>query len=84
MKGIRRKAWFSFLLAGLAIAVIGISVVAAGSAHVTSGDFHTYAAGVERGYDISGRAQMVRTADGRTLVRVEAWGLAPDTAYPSQ
>lgn len=83
MKGISKKAWFSFLLVVLAIAVIGIRVVAAGSAQVTSGDFHTYAAGLERGYDISGRAQMVRTADGRTLVQVQAWGLAPDTAYPS-
>jgi hypothetical protein len=83
MKGTRRKVSFSFLLVGMSFAVIGISVVAAGGAQVTSGDFNTYAAGLERGYEISGRARMVRTADGQTLVQVQAWGLAPFTAYPS-
>jgi hypothetical protein len=64
-------------MAGLILA--GALPVVAGSAQVTRGDFHAFAAGT--GLDISGRAQMVRTADGRTFVSVHVTGLAPNTAY---
>lgn len=66
----------------LAFALIAAATVTAGGAKVTAGAFQTYAAGLERGYDVSGYTAMVRTADGRTLVKVQARGLAPAATYP--
>jgi hypothetical protein len=82
MKRNSKKAGISFVLISLAIALMGVMAVSANSAQVTTGNLLTYAAGPERSFDISGRVQMVRTGDGRTLVSVQAWGLAPDTTYP--
>lgn len=70
------------ILVSLAVASVGITSAAADGAQVTSGAFKTFAAGPERGYDISGRAQIVRTADGKTLTSVQAWGLTSNTTYP--
>jgi hypothetical protein len=53
--------------------------VAADAAGVTRGEFHPFAAGA--GMAISGRTQMVRTADGKTIVSVHVQGLLADTAY---
>jgi hypothetical protein len=53
----------------------------AGGAVVTRGDLQAFAAGA--GLPISGRAQMVRTADGRTIVSVHVEGLEPGTTYAS-
>ena len=52
-------------------------------AEVTSGDFQVFATGVgNTAYDnVSGRAQMVRTAEGKTIVKVNVSGLAANTAY---
>lgn len=82
MKQFRKSGWFLTALLALAMVFAGAAVVSAAGAQVTSGDLHTYAAGLDRGYEISGTAQMVRTAAGRTLVHVQAWGLAANTAYP--
>lgn len=82
MKRLSKKNLVLMVLFGLVVTLIGITAVAASGGQVTSGEFQTYAAGLDRGYGISGRAQMVRTADGRTLVHVQAWGLAADTTYP--
>jgi len=82
MKRVSINCWFLVALFAVAVTLVAATTVAAAGAQVTSGDFHTYAAGLDRGYGISGRAQMVRTADGRTLVHVQAWGLAADTTYP--
>jgi hypothetical protein len=82
MKGNSKRVWISFVLMGAALALIGIIAASATGAQVTNGNLSTYAAGLERGFDISGRVQMIRTGDGRTLVNVQAWGLAPDTTYP--
>ena len=76
------RIWISLIFVGVAVALIGVLAVSANGAQVTSGNLGTYASGLERGYDISGRVQMVRTGVGRTQVTVQAWGLAPDTAYP--
>jgi Cu-Zn family superoxide dismutase len=68
--------------AALAAALLTVAVVpsaAAGGATVTRGDVHAFAAGA--GMELGGRAQMVRTADGRTIVTVHVTGLSPDTAY---
>lgn len=80
-----RRAWHVLFigLVGLAVAFSGITALAASGAQVTQGDFQTFATGLDRGYDISGRAQMVRTADGRTLTSIQARGLAPGTTYPA-
>ena len=56
------------------------SVLADGST-VTRGNITAFATGV--GQPITGRAQMVRTADGRTIVTVHVEGLAPNTTYAS-
>ena len=53
----------------------------AGAATVTRGDLAAFATGV--GQPITGRAQMVRTADGKTIVSVHVEGLAANTTYGS-
>lgn len=53
----------------------------AGGAQVTQGDFASFASGPSLGYEIAGQAQMVRTADGRTIVTVHVSGLHPGVAY---
>jgi len=54
-------------------------VAAANGAQVTRGDLEPFATGV--GMALSGRAQMVRTADGKTIVTLHVEGLLPNTAY---
>jgi hypothetical protein len=50
-------------------------------ATITRGELSSFAAGA--GLELSGHAQMVRTASGKTLVFVHVEGLAPDTTYGS-
>jgi hypothetical protein len=60
--------------------------VGAGSAaEVTHGRFQTTSIGVEKGFNITGRAVMVRsdTGGGRTIVVSVASGLVPGTTYGS-
>jgi Cu-Zn family superoxide dismutase len=66
----------------LAAALLTVALVpsaAADAATVTRGDVHAFAAGA--GMELAGRAQMVRTADGKTIVAIHVTGLAPDTTY---
>ena len=68
----------------LASALVLLAVVApvlANGAQVTSGAFRTFASGPALGYEISGRAQMERTAAGTTLVQVHVTGLRPGVSY---
>ena len=67
------------LLAVVALTAALAPAVLADGATVTRGDFAAFAAGA--GLDISGRAQMVRTADGRTIVSIQLEGLDPNTTY---
>jgi hypothetical protein len=53
----------------------------AAGAVVTRGDIHAFATGV--GLPITGRAQMVRTPDGKTTVTVHVEGLAANTTFGS-
>lgn len=76
------KMTFVFLL-GLLILFMGTTAVFAGNKVVTTGSFHTFATGLERGYDIGGEAVMVRSAHGRTHTSVKVWGLAADSSYPT-
>ena len=50
---------------------------------VARGALNTFAVGIDRHYTITGHAQMVRVAEGKTIVIVHAMGLAPNTAYPA-
>jgi len=68
------------LASSLALLLIAASALAQG-AQVTSGTFHTYASGPGLGYEVSGQAQMIRTADGRSLVHIQLSGLHPDVTY---
>src|SRR5262245_60773248 len=68
------------LLVGASL-VVAFAPSALGAAEVTQGDFHPFAAGV--GMSITGSAQMVRTADGKTFVKVHVEGLASNTSYPA-
>lgn len=74
-----RNRRLAALAAMAALGLMAASQVLAFSATVTRGDFHAFAAGA--GLSIAGRAQMVRTADGRTTVTVHLEGLDPNTAY---
>jgi hypothetical protein len=54
----------------------------AGGGEMTQGSLHTYAAGLERGYTITGQVVMLRAVSDMTRVSVHAAGLAPNTPYP--
>jgi hypothetical protein len=72
-------------VAGVAITTIAALVIgvqgaaAADPAVVTQGEFRAFATSSDP--DITGRATMVRTADGKTIVTVGVRGLAPSTSY---
>ncbi len=70
------------IAAGTALLVLG-GPAAAGSAEVTRGDFHAFSAATGSELSIVGRAQMVRTADGKTIVSIHVTGLTPDATYGS-
>lgn len=67
---------------GLTVVLMASSAVA-GGAQVTKGSFDTFAEGPTLGYEIDGKAHMVRTADGKTIVRVNVVGLTPGDTYGS-
>jgi hypothetical protein len=70
--------------ATLGLSLIGLALVSsalASGATVTRGDVRPFATGA--GLDLRGNAQMIRTADGKTIVTVHVEGLAPDTVYGS-
>jgi hypothetical protein len=67
------------VLAATLLTVALVPSAAADAATVTRGDLHAFAAGA--GMELAGRAQMVRTAHGKTIATVHVTGLSPDTAY---
>ncbi|HEY3209282.1 MAG TPA: hypothetical protein VGL18_05750 [Actinomycetota bacterium] len=77
----RRRGLFVALLGAALVAALAGPAGSSSGVVVTSGAFHAFAAG--EGMDISGQAQMVRTADGRTIVAIEVRGLNPETTYGS-
>lgn len=76
-----RRNRLGALLATLAIGAAFAPTVLADGATVTRGDVAAFATGI--GQPITGRAQMVRTADGRTIVTIHVEGLLPNTTYAS-
>ena len=69
------------LLTVVALAAVFAPSALAGGTTVTRGDVHAFATGI--GLPITGRAQMVRTADGTTIVTIHVEGLLPSTSYAS-
>jgi Cu-Zn family superoxide dismutase len=70
--------------AGILLAAgIVLTVEAVGSARstVTRGEFDEFAVGAASGMEIGGRATMLRTSDGRTVVSIRVTGLVPGTTY---
>lgn len=76
-----RKKSLAMVIA-IALALMAPTANAGGS-EVTSGVFETFADGGALGYEISGKAHMVRTASGKTTVMVELSGLTPGATYGS-
>jgi superoxide dismutase, Cu-Zn family len=76
-------------LAALSIAVNTGSPARATGAQVTRGALHPFAAAISdpalagEYSDLNGHVQMVRTADGKTIVTVHVSGLLGNVAYPS-
>ena len=68
-------------LAGLTMAAAVAGPALADGASVTSGSLGAFATSSDP--SIGGRATMVRTADGKTIVTIHATGLAPSTTYGS-
>ena len=76
-----RRSRLGALLATLAIGAAFAPTVLADGATVTRGDVAAFATGI--GQPITGLAQMIRTADGRTIVTIHVEGLLPNTTYAS-
>ena len=78
----RMQRW---MLTGLLLGLLTAPAAVADpgtAATTTSGEFTTLPGGVERGYDITGHAVMVRTpGSGTTRVTVHARGLDADQVY---
>jgi len=75
-------------LASLSIAFVAGAPASATGARVTRGALHPFASTFTdptlAGYgDLAGHAQMVRTADGKTIVSVHVTGLLGNVFYPS-
>lgn len=73
-------------IAGVALLALALALALAWPAgaegsQVTHGALHAYAAGLARGYAITGHAVMTRAGSYKTLVCVHASGLAPNTTY---
>jgi len=68
-------------VAAASLALLFAPSVLAGGATITRGDVQAFATGV--GLPITGRAQMIRTADGTTIVTIRVEGLLPNTTYAS-
>lgn len=74
----------TIVMTALPIVLLQTSPAASSGSEVTRGKFAVFASGVgDPRFDaLSGHAQMIRTADGKTIVKVEATGLVPGTTYP--
>ena len=77
---VRRGVRVGWIAATSLALVLAPSVLALGST-VTRGEIHAFASGF--GQPITGRAQMLRTPDGKTIVSVHVEGLAANTTYGS-
>jgi prepilin-type processing-associated H-X9-DG protein len=81
-----RVGWWGTVAVLVAVPVFLLQLSPAGSSssQVTRGEFGVFAAGAgdARFEHLQGHAQMVRAADGKTIVTVEVTGLVPGITYP--
>lgn len=83
MSGLAKRSG-TFAAAAMMVVVMATPLLAQG-AEVTKGSFQSFAAGAgnaEYG-DVAGKARMIRTASGATIVVVNATGLTPGETYGS-
>ena len=80
-KVLRRTGLFA-VAAGASLALLAGPAASSG-AQVTRGELHPFSAATASEQSIGGRAQMVRTADGKTKVSIHVTGLAPGQSYDS-
>jgi hypothetical protein len=78
---LRRHASVVAVALGLVAALALAPSILAVGATVTRGEIGAFATGV--GLPITGRAQMVRTPEGKNIVTLHVEGLAPGTTYAS-
>lgn len=81
------RSWLNSVVVGtivLVVAFLAGPAMAKEPIQFTQGQMITYADGLEQGYDISGQATMVRSAEGHTTVIVRVHGLAPNSSYDVQ
>ena len=85
MSSFKGRARRLVLAAATALIAVALAVPAlAGGAQVTNGELLVFADGTALGYgDVDGRAQMVRSGDGKTIVSVQVAGLTPGATYGS-
>ena len=76
-----RRIRLGIVSAGLVVALALAPSILALGATVTRGDITSFATGA--GLPITGRAHMIRTPEGSTIVSVHVEGLAPNTTYGS-
>ena len=81
MSGKGYSVWRVTVVAVVLVMLVAVTAVAGAGAQVTAGEIDPFLAGLDREYEISGHARMVRTAGGQTLTTVQAWGLAANTTY---
>ena len=77
----RRRGLHRSTIAATTLALVFAPSVLALGTSVTRGEFHAFAAG--SGQPITGRAQMIRTPEGKTIVSVHVEGLDATTTYGS-
>jgi hypothetical protein len=87
---VRPRVWVAIAVAAIAIGAGGLAAYASSpspagpsakpTTAVTQGEFKPFAVGAHLA--ISGHAEMVRTADGGTIVWVHLQGLTPGETYP--
>lgn len=78
-----RHMTFVAVVATLVAVAFAVPALAQG-AQVTRGYLLAFADGAGLGYsEVAGRALMVRTADGKTIVSVQVTGLTPGSTYGS-
>ncbi len=76
-----RQTRIAAVLAALSIGAAFAPAALATGATISRGDIAAFATGI--GQPITGRAQMVRTAEGKTIVSAHVEGLAGNTTYGS-
>lgn len=78
---VRQRGLRISTVAATSLALLLAPSVLALGATVTRGDIEAFATGA--GQAITGRAQMIRTPDGKTIVSVHVEGLSANTTYGS-